>query len=201
MARKRNVRENLLTAAETLFAEHGLEGVSLREIGSAAGATNTNAIQYHFGDRAGLVRALVARHDATVEARRHAVLDQLEADAALTLTTLAGALVRPLAAELSEPGGGGYLQVLSDLLNSPRPIIDWEARAGTKSSVGRWRRLIEPHMDPEAVRRHRRFGCLRFTVSELARRSATPGRRSDARFVAELVDLVEGLLSAPISRP
>jgi hypothetical protein len=56
-------------------------------------------------------------------------------------------------------------------------------------------------MDPEAVRRHRRFGCLRFTVSELARRSATPGRRSDARFVAELVDLVEGLLSAPISRP
>jgi AcrR family transcriptional regulator len=200
MARKRNVREDLLTAAETLFAEHGLEGVSLREIGSAAGATNTNAIQYHFGDRAGLVRALVARHDATVEARRHAVLDQLEADAALTLTTLAGALVRPLAAELSEPGGSGYLQVLSDLLNSPRPIIDWEAKAGPRSSVTRWRRLIERHMEPEAVRRHRRFVGLRFTVSELARRASAPRRRNDAAFVDELTDLIAGLLSAPISR-
>lgn len=200
MARKGNVRDDLLEAAETLFAERGLAGVSLREIGAAAGATNSNAIQYHFGDRAGLVRAVVARHDATVEARRHAVLDQLEADGSPTLPALAGALVRPLAAELSEPGGGGYLRVLGELLNSPRPIIDWEKKAGPGSSIARWRRLVERHMDPEAVRRHRRFVCLRFAAAELARRSATPARRSDARFVGELVDLVTGLLCAPIGR-
>ena len=52
----------IMRAAEQMFAERGLDGVSLREITRAVGARNTSATQYHFGDRKGLLRAIVDRH-------------------------------------------------------------------------------------------------------------------------------------------
>jgi AcrR family transcriptional regulator len=55
MSRVADTRDRLITAAEELFAANGIEAVSLREIVRASGARNTAALQYHFGDRAGLV--------------------------------------------------------------------------------------------------------------------------------------------------
>ena len=52
-------REQLIAAAETLFAERGIEGVSLREINAAAGQRNASSIQYHFGNRDGLLAAVI----------------------------------------------------------------------------------------------------------------------------------------------
>src|SRR3954453_21988093 len=99
-------RARLITAAEQLFAERGIDAVSLREINRAAGARNAIAVQYHFEDRAGVLRAILGKHRPDVEARRHAMLDQYEADGAPNLRALAGALVGPPAAKLTEPPGG-----------------------------------------------------------------------------------------------
>ena len=100
---------------------HGIDGVSLREINRAAGAKNASALQYHFRDRDGLLRALMAKHRRDVEARRHAMLDAYEADGRDDLRALAGALVRPMAAKLADADGGPeYLQILADLMNRPR---------------------------------------------------------------------------------
>ena len=98
--------DRLISAAERLFAEHGIDGVSLREINRAAGAKNASALQYHFRDRDGLLRALIAKHRRDVEARRHAMLDAYEAEGRDDVRALAGALVRPMAAKLSDPDGG-----------------------------------------------------------------------------------------------
>ena len=54
-------RELLIETAEQLFAERGIHGVSLREIGLAAGQRNNGVTQYHFGDKAGLVVAIFER--------------------------------------------------------------------------------------------------------------------------------------------
>ena len=43
----------MMLAGEQLFAERGFRGVSLREIGLAAGQRNNSAAQYHFGSRLG----------------------------------------------------------------------------------------------------------------------------------------------------
>jgi AcrR family transcriptional regulator len=51
----------LLKAAGELFADRGIDGVSLREITQSAGA-NLAAVNYHFGSREGLVMNLVAMH-------------------------------------------------------------------------------------------------------------------------------------------
>jgi AcrR family transcriptional regulator len=199
-----DVRTRLLDSAEALIAERGLEGVSLREITATAGAGNASAVQYHFGGRAGLVRAVVERHHPAVEARRHALLDQYEADGQADLRTLAGALVRPLAAELGAAGGPGYLQLLADLATRPHPAIAAASIEDPTDSTFRWRAAVEPLLDADAVRLHRRFTAIQFTLTELARRGRDAlGRgaheRDNQLFVSHLIDLVTALLAAPVS--
>ena len=185
-------RERLITAAENLFAAQGVGAVSLREIVRASGARNATALQYHFGDRAGLVRALLDRHAGDIEARRHALLDALENSAGADVRALASALVLPLAARLADPSGRDYLRILAELMNQPHPLID----IGPDDSFLRWRELAEPLLDPQAVRFHHRFLALRFAVVELARRADTAPHTDDRLFVSHLVDLVTALLTA-----
>lgn len=193
------VRARLLSAAEVLYAERGIDGVSLREINALAGARNASAVQYHFGGRAGLLQAILAGHRPGVEASRHHLLDAYAATGEVDLRALAAALVLPLAATLAEPGGPGYLQVLSDLVNRPHPAIDPASLDDPTDSLYRWRAAVEPLLSAEAVRLHRRFVAVRFTLAELARRTRDRRGPDDHLFVADLVDLVAGLLAAQVS--
>jgi AcrR family transcriptional regulator len=193
------VPEALVRSAERLFAERGSDAVSLRDVIAASGATNASAVQYHFGDRKGLVRAILDKHDVAIEGRRHEMLDAYESGAEPDVRALAAALVRPLAAELNNDDGGlGYLQLVADLYNRPNPTFDLSALDDRADSFQRWRTLVMPLLTPEAVRLHRRFDALRFTVSELARRGRT-GRRDHRLFTSQLTDLVAALLLAPVS--
>lgn len=54
-----DTREHILEAAMRLFAKHGFEAASVRDICEAAKA-NVSAVKYHFGDKAGLYRACIA---------------------------------------------------------------------------------------------------------------------------------------------
>jgi AcrR family transcriptional regulator len=195
-----DARDRLSSATERLVAERGLDSVSLRQVVSAAGVGNASAVQYHFGGRAGLIRAVLQRHHPAVEARRHALLDQYDAAAGADLRLLGGALVRPLAAELAVDGGPGYLQAMAELATGPRPVVSPASVEDPTDSTYRWRAMVAPLLDPEAVRLHRRFTAVQFTLTELARRSRD-GRsdRDDRLFVAHLVDLVTAVLAAPVS--
>jgi len=48
----------LVVAAERLFALHGIDGVSLRQIAGDAGSGNNSAVHYHFGSKSGLIAAI-----------------------------------------------------------------------------------------------------------------------------------------------
>ncbi|MFI0781048.1 TetR/AcrR family transcriptional regulator [Streptomyces sp. NPDC021212] len=67
-------REALLTAAERLFAEHGVHAVANRQISAAAGQGNNAAVNYHFGTKTDLVRAIVRRHAEQMERIRAGML-------------------------------------------------------------------------------------------------------------------------------
>ncbi|MBF8190327.1 TetR family transcriptional regulator [Nonomuraea sp. K274] len=60
-------REQILVAAERLFAEHGVLAVSNRQVSEAAGQGNNAAVGYHFGAKADLVRAIVRKHTEPIE--------------------------------------------------------------------------------------------------------------------------------------
>jgi AcrR family transcriptional regulator len=194
------VKLRLITAAEQLFAARGIDAVSLREINRASGARNAIAVQYHFEDRAGVVRAVLEKHRPDIEARRHAMLDQYEADATPDLRRLAAALVRPLAAKLADlDGGPEYLQIHAELINRPRPPVEAGATPDPHDSIQRWRSLVEPLLGEDAIRLHRRFTAMRLTAAELGRRASTAPHTDDRLFVSHLIDLVTAVLEAPVS--
>ena len=157
-------------------------------------------MQYHFEDRAGVVRAVVQKHRPDIEARRHAMLDQYEADATPDLRGLAAALVRPWAAKLADADGGpDYLQIQAELLNRPRPPVEATVAANPQDSIHRWRSLVEPLLGEDATRLHRRFMAMRLAAGELGRRASSAPHTDDRLFVSHLIDLVAAILAAPVS--
>jgi AcrR family transcriptional regulator len=193
-------KASLIRAAEELFAANGVDAVSLRQINRAAGARNAIAVQYHFADREGVVRAILDKHRPDIEAQRHAMLDGYEAAGTADLRALADALVRPSASELRDRDGGrAYLQIASYLINRPDLPTRPAPRPDAASSIGRWLDLVEPLVDEQATRLHRRFNAMRFSAVELGRRASSKPRPDDSLFVSQLVDLVTALLGAPLS--
>lgn len=95
----RDTRERILDAGEALFAEHGFAGASVRAVTAAAG-TNLNAINYHFGSKEGLFRAVVRRIMGPINKEQLRLLTDLEA-------------------EKGEAGGGPSAEELIDAYASP----------------------------------------------------------------------------------
>ena len=95
-------REAILTAAERLFAEHGLLAVSNRQISEAAGQGNNAAACYHFGTRTDLLRAIESRHREPIEELRAQMLADI--GDSTELRDWVGALVRPLTDHLAALG-------------------------------------------------------------------------------------------------
>jgi AcrR family transcriptional regulator len=211
-------RDRLLAAAQRLYAERGLDAVSLREINQAAGARNATAVQYHFTDRVGLLRAIFARYLPEVHARRHALLDAYEASAldgsapdgsapdgsagggsaGEAVRALAAALVRPSAALLSDPGGREFLQIWADVINRPEPLFGI-ASDDPADSLRRWRALVEPLLEADAARLHRRFTAILYASIELGRRARSGSHADDRLFTSYLIDVVTAVLAAPVS--
>jgi AcrR family transcriptional regulator len=80
ITRRRNgdeTRERIISAAERLFAENGVDAVSLRQIMMAA-RVNTALISYHFGTREGLLRAIFRRRVEPFNCTRLAMLEEAE---------------------------------------------------------------------------------------------------------------------------
>jgi AcrR family transcriptional regulator len=67
--------EELMATAERLFAAEGIDAVSLRQITREAGQRNVMALQYHFGDREGLLVAVIDKHTRPMSVRTHELLD------------------------------------------------------------------------------------------------------------------------------
>jgi len=75
-----STKEQIVLAAEGLFAEHGIEGVSLRQIGAAAGNGNNSAVQYHFGTKERLVLAVFEYRLPRLRERRDLLLAERRPD-------------------------------------------------------------------------------------------------------------------------
>jgi AcrR family transcriptional regulator len=113
-----DTRTQLINAAERLFAESGIEAVSLRSIGIAAQQANKVVVQYHFINKKSLVAAIFEMRAPEVERRiadlAHELIKPGEAPSLLTLVTV---LFRPIIAT-DENGPDVYARFLLNLLCS-----------------------------------------------------------------------------------
>jgi AcrR family transcriptional regulator len=92
-------RESILAAAERLFAESGVSAVSARQISEAAGQGNNAAVNYHFGTKADVVRAIVSKHCVDIERVRERLLADNAGSA--EMRDWVGCLVQPITEHLS----------------------------------------------------------------------------------------------------
>ncbi|MEU5843445.1 TetR family transcriptional regulator [Rhodococcus sp. NPDC047139] len=76
-------RRALLDSAEELFATLGIDGVSNRRIAEHAGNANHSAVNYHFGSREELVRAMVTRYSDDTRRRRAELVRLLDHESGL----------------------------------------------------------------------------------------------------------------------
>jgi AcrR family transcriptional regulator len=70
-------RERILSVAERLFARHGFNGVSMRDLAGAA-KVPLALVSYHFGPKKALYRAVFARRYAEVTDERSARLARID---------------------------------------------------------------------------------------------------------------------------
>jgi AcrR family transcriptional regulator len=69
-----DTRIAIIEAAERLFADQGVEAVSMRTISEEAGQRNSSSVQYHFDDRMGLLRAIFEYREGQLDAARALLL-------------------------------------------------------------------------------------------------------------------------------
>jgi AcrR family transcriptional regulator len=124
-APKPSTKALLIEAGERLFARHGFDGISLREIASAAGQSNCNAVQYHFGNKAGFIGAILDDRMQKSEAKRAAMLAELEPGEERDPRTLLNLLWLPLMSVRGTDGRYTFCQFLlqhmlqSDIARQP----------------------------------------------------------------------------------
>lgn len=198
--------ERLLDAAELLFAERGIDAVSVRAVNAAAGA-NVAAVHYHFGSKDALVDAVLRRRMDALGARRLAMLAALPAAGPPEVRAVVEALVVPLAELATEPGGSGpaYVRVLATLEGGGP---DGRRRLGA-AFAPQFRpfdaALARALPDlPDAVR-HFRLGLAGTlvvqTLADPAVAAASLGLEpgDPGPVVTALVDAVTGALAAPVT--
>jgi AcrR family transcriptional regulator len=117
---RRNVRgdatrQSILLTAERLFAQRGISAVPLRDIAQAAGQRNHAVVQYHFGDRDEVVRAIVEFRGAESETKRIDLVTELMlGPTPARIDDVVGAFVRPLAIHIRPDNH--YLTFLSHFI-------------------------------------------------------------------------------------
>ena len=196
-----------MEAAERLFAERGLADVSSRQIAEAAGQGNVTAVSYHFGDRTGLVRAIMARHGEQADVFRRRHLDAVSGST--DIRDWVGCLVRPVTERLEALGTPSWnarftVQVMADPVL--RAVISEEAVArpclreildGLAVCVG--------HLSTRTrvVRGAMARNLINHTCADRERALAedtdpVPGSWEET--ADELTDAIVGLLTAPSTR-
>lgn len=160
-------RERLLDAAERLFAERGFRGVSMRALTSEA-ACNLASVNYHFGGKRELYRAMFHRILTDLRVRRIAGLRRAAVNGGAaslerTLDAFTSAFLEP---HLDQSAGRRLMRLFS------RELLDPHLAPGTlrreivepvRQALAEAIRAAYPRIDPRAARR-----CAHSLVAQLA---------------------------------
>ncbi len=111
MAVKSSTKDKILNVAEGLFAEQGFKDTSLRTITSKAGV-NLASVNYHFGDKKTLVRAVLNRYLEAFMPEVHNALITLNEQDSFSMEDVFESLREPLK-NLSKVNNNGTSRFMS----------------------------------------------------------------------------------------
>ncbi|MDP9792357.1 AcrR family transcriptional regulator [Catenuloplanes nepalensis] len=194
-------RESILAAAERLFAERGVEGVSNRQVSEAAGQGNNTAVGYHFGTKTDLIRALVRDRQARVDTIRRRML-AVHADST-DLRDWVACMVRPFTDHLSALGvPSWYARCVTQFMSHPvlRDVMIEDALTAPElQAVADGIERLLPDLPPAV--RAARFDMVRTLMLHTCAEQERAGADAAAwdATAAALTDAIVGLLTARVT--
>lgn len=115
-------RVRLMLAAEQLFGDLGIDAVTLRMVCDAAAQRNNNSVQYHFGDRMGLLQAIFEWRESQLGPLRTALIEQGEAQGRLAdVRFLLRVLFEPNFRMYRDQGEISYIKLHASFLTTHWP--------------------------------------------------------------------------------
>lgn len=107
-----DTRDRIIQASEALFAEHGFDAVSMRDI-TATARVNLAAINYHFGSKMALLEEVIASRAHLLVDERLKLLAELARDrhGRPKLEAVIEAFLRPSLEVSRHPGGAHHMRL------------------------------------------------------------------------------------------
>lgn len=138
-------KDQILDAAEALFAEEGYAATPLRAITARAGV-NLAAVHYHFGSKEELAKAVFARRIAPINRERLRRLDALPADAA-GLEPVVRAFLEPAIEIGVDPERGAAVKRLMGRIYAGAPeFVRRMMREEFRDVAERFGAALRPHL-------------------------------------------------------
>ncbi|TRX76570.1 TetR/AcrR family transcriptional regulator [Pseudomonas mangiferae] len=208
-----DTKNRLLDAAEALFIHHGYDALLLRQITEHAQA-NLAAVNYHFGDKEALMKALLVKRLEPLNDKRLALLDECEAqwEEAPSCEALLGILFAPaMELERSETSGvesGSFIRFLGRVYSDTSPFIQeylsehyqpvfarfFDAFARALPDLPRAELGVRLQFALKAISGVMAGTELRYLMSAMSLGRIT----TDAEVMAKLITLVSGAIRAPL---
>jgi AcrR family transcriptional regulator len=204
--------ERVLEVAERLFAERGLDAVSIRDIIAAAGA-NLGAINYHFGTKDRLIDAVFERRlipSAQEQLRALEAVERAAGDRPPKLEAVLEAIFRPVVKEAMDPkrGGATFGKLMARSLVDPNPVMERVMHSHFSARVKRFDAALlraMPSLAPDDVfwRMHLLMGGLHQSLLLLGRKPppGVPRFHVDAEtYIRRFVAFAAAAFRAPLPK-
>jgi AcrR family transcriptional regulator len=206
--RSAQTRELFICAAQQLYADRSIDSVSLSEITVAAKQKNRNALQYHFGNREGLLQAILNRHSNVMhQLRQQTIIDIMHLPYS-SAEASARILIMPVGEYIkANPEAVAYVKILSQLAalnselvnpNSPKQL-SFQDESELKKIMGH----AFSHLHPVEAQR-RLFLVVSITFHAIAdisraqeRSNTAPVLKNHDAMFDQLVSAIAALIGAP----
>ncbi|MBI5334881.1 MAG: TetR/AcrR family transcriptional regulator [Burkholderiales bacterium] len=209
-----DTKTRILDAAEELFVEVGYDGMSLRQITSAA-EVNLAAVNYHFGGKDLLTHAMLARRLDRLNVERIAMLDAFQAAHGARITT-EHVLIAMFAPALrmshaDATGGRRFLRFLGRAYTDVSPVVQGFIATHYTVTLSRFFTAFQqtlPHLPREELgfRLHFAMGALSSILA-----GSNPNRllqdftqghaENELLILGRLASLMVAALRAPLPGP
>ena len=166
-------KDRLLDAAEELFSNRGIDATSLRAVTSSA-EVNLASVNYHFGSKEGLVRAVFLRRIEPLNRERLELLDALEiaaAGAPVELEAVLDAWIMPPLRMGHSPDGKRFKRLMGGIYSEAGDTLQTLLRDLFSEVLQRFCAAIGkalPALSPEELmwRVHFMLGAMIHTVAD-----------------------------------
>ena len=193
-------KEQIVLTAERLFAEHGIDGISLRQIGQAAGNANNSAVQYHFGTKDNLIQAIFEYRLPYLTRRRELLVAERRP---ASLRSWLECYLMPSLEQAEQPDSW-YLTFVTQLYRRDRSRLLDRIPPSARALTEEFHDRVLGFLDiPEPIRSNRMAQGLTMFMHACADREAERAYGNPllpyAAHMRDLLDGLAGFLQAPVS--